>query len=631
MDSTNTDLSLYQALDAAYPEIRVITLHQGSPDEELRCTLKTVSLDNEPAFHALSYVWGTDTEKCRININGHEVPVSSNLATVLQNFRSHHYGSLELHSLSLWVDAICINQADPEERARQVRLMGRIFRGASRVLLWIGEGDQFSDYVLDRMNDETFRASCGELKATSRTPTLDEVRIKIIIDNKLEKRPYWTRLWILQEVVLATEDPIIVCGSRRLLWSWYMQCKGALPENQSSYPSLALDWAAIKREVLSLHDTKVSAGFFVGSTYHECFRDLIREDGPIPLGVALACAIELEATDPRDHIYGILGLVPHAEMLMVDIDYRKTPERVFRDIMAALCISGADELINFVIPEIFCLGSADDNSDVPSWAPSVSGSGKLASDRVSVSSLREPRRWRPETQAEVRVEGSVLAIKAIRFDDISETLQLHFNHGWTETFKRGKADGEVDVEPLQDIEAMAQRGLNIPISASSRLAPFLMLRGKLPIWSSLTRWGDETREKWLPGVERDKQKLWDILLGRQEIPEHWKMACSPQLRDNLPALEGSILSPLLHAIRKKADEKKVFLSRSGFLGIGTNRVEAGDIITLIVGMKCMYVLRPFRDGYRIAGFASVSGLMNWDDLDEALKAGSLHEEEMKIY
>lgn len=125
--------------------------------------------------------------------------------------------------------------------------------------------------------------------------------------------------------------------------------------------------------------------------------------------------------------------------------------------------------------------------------------------------------------------------------------------------------------------------------------------------------------------------MWEILLGRQDIPEDWKMACSPELRNDLPALEAFVLSSLLRAIRWKVDGRKAFTTRCGFLGVGTKNIEAGDIITFIVGMKFMYVLRPFNDGYRIVGFADVSGLMDWDDLDEAMETGTLDDERMKIY
>lgn len=632
MDSTQTDQSVYQALDATTSEIRVMILHQGSGDEELRCTLKTVSLDDDqPAFHALSYAWPTtETEKCRINIDNNVVPVASSLATLLDHFRSSHYDFLELHSVSLWIDAICINQTDPDERAQQVRLMGRIYRQASCVLVWLGEGDEFSDYALDRINDATFRASCGELETASRAPIPDEVRVSTIIGKNLDIRRYWTRAWTLQEFVLATQDPVMFCGSRWMLWSWYDQCDRALPYHKGSYPGLEFDLVAIKREVPLHHDDKP----FVNSMNHRIMRNLYQHNGSIPLIIALNESFELDATDPRDLIYGVLGLVPHHEMLMVDIDYEKPPERVFTDTMAAIWTSGERVLIGDIIPRLITASCPDDKSEVPSWVPNVLK--RTTTDlHGGYAWLLASRQWRPERQADILVEGSILTIKAIQFDSIAETLKLDFNHDRKERFHRGNAPMEVDIEPLEDIEAMAQRGLNIAIPASSRLAPFLVLRDKMPIWSSLTAWeevesGSES-EQWVPGLARDKPKLWEVLLGRQEIPEGWKMAYSPKLRNYLPALEAAILSPFLQAMGRKIDEKQVFTTRSGFLGVGTKYVEAGDIITLIVRMKFMYVLRPFRDGYRIVGFANVSGLMDWDDLDQAMEAGTLHEEKMKIY
>lgn len=633
MDSTQADQSVYQALNPAISEIRVLTLHQGSPDEELRCTLKTVSLDDKPAFHALSYVWGTDAGKTRLHIDDHAVPITSSLAAALHHLRSHHYDSLELHSLPLWVDAICINQADPEERGHQVRLMGEIYRQAYRVLSWIGEGDKFSDYAFDRMNNATFQASYQELKTTSRMPTLDEIRVSVVVWRNIEQRLYWTRVWTLQEVVLATEDPIIICGSRRLLWSWYMQCaRDRL--HRSSYPRLASDWAVIESEV-PWHHEDTSTGL---SVHHQHIRHRYQKSGAILLGVALVATVDLDATDPRDRTYGILGLIPDPEMLMVDIDYRKTPEQVSRDTMTAAWISGTNSMIStYVIPRLLLPSWAvDENSEAPSWAPKVFEAGPNVfearrKERDDINGLYEQRLWRTEIQAQIHVEGNIMTIKAIRFDIIADTVAMDFDHDGVELLHRGKAPEELDDEPLQNIEAMAQRGLSMPISTSSRLEPLSTLRGKLPVWSALTDWRRGETDGWVPGVVRDKEKLWEILMGRKEIPEYWKTEYPPDLRDNLPALEAAILSPLLVALRKKIHDRKVFVSEFGFLGVGTKQVEAGDVITLILGTSIMYVLRPFQDGYRLVGFACVSGLMDLDDLDEAIKAGSLYEEEMKIY
>lgn len=637
MDSTHNNSSIYHHLDATASQVRVLTLHRGSRDQELRCSMKTVSLDDQPEFHALSYVWGSGIDKDRINIHGHVVPVTSNLASALREIRDHHYDFAKLHLIPLWIDAICINQADTEERTQQVILMRRIYRQASRVLLWIGEGDKFSDYAFDRIDDETFRTSCAELKTVSREPTLDEVRVKIMIQRNVSRRRYWTRTWTLQEVVLATQDPVMLCGSRRIFWSWYTQCKKDLPRYHLwSVSSMAPDWKSVESEVPLHQDMDDSP--LTSSGYHEGLRNFYHKSGPIRLGIALWATVHLAATDPRDSIYAVLGLVSHHDLHLIDIDYTKTPERVFKDTMYVLWTSGSPDLIGIFLPELN-FGPVDDGSDLPSWVPNFSR--QLADGCHARCLFVKFQRWRSEIPAEIRIEDDILTVKAYKFDSVTETLRMDFYDEPSEFFHRGKAPNEVDIEPLQDAEAMAARGRRIPIPASSRLGPFSCLRDRAPIWSLLTAWheddvqnqdlGSSNDGRWLPGIPRDRERLWEILLGRQQIPEAWKMACSPELRNNLPALEAAVLSPMLESIRSMDHNKKVFMSRSGFMGVATKYVEAGDIVVFIVGMSCMYVLRPFRDGDRMVGFANVSGLMNWDGLDEAMGASSLHEEELKIY
>lgn len=614
-----------------------MTLHRGSRDEELRCSLKTVSLDDQPEFHALSYVWGSGTEKDSINIHGHVVSVTSNLASALRDFRDHHYEFCKLHSLPLWIDAICINQADTEERNQQVILMRRVYRQASRVLLWIGEGDDLSDYAFDRIDDATFRASCRELKTNSRAPSLDEIRVKIIVERNIDKRRYWTRTWTLQEVVLATQDPVMLCGSRRIFWSWYTQCKRNIPNyNRRSSSSMAPDWKSLESEVPFHRDSDDLP--LTSSHYHDSMRHLYQEHGPIRLGIALWAPIHLTATDPRDSVYAVLGLVSRRYLHLVDIDYTKTPERVFKDIMSVLWTSGEMGLIGAILPELN-FGPVDDKSNLPSWVPDFSR--RLADGCHARHLMDHSKQWRRNIPAEIHIEDDILTVKAYKFDSVTDTLRMGSYDEESGSFHRWKAPNEVDIEPLQDAEIMAARARRISISDSSRLGPFSVLRDRTPIWSLLTFWHEDnvedldvglrTADIWLPGIPRDRGRLWEILLGRQQIPEVWKMACSPELQNNLPALEAAVLSPMIQSLQSKVGDKKVFVSQSGFIGVATKYVEAGDIVVFIVGMSCMYVLRPFRDGYCMVGFAHVSGLMNWDDLDEAMGASSLHEEELKIY
>ncbi|KAF2809226.1 heterokaryon incompatibility, partial [Mytilinidion resinicola] len=84
-----------------------------------------------PSFDALSYVWGPPTSSHHILLNDHSVPITKNLHTVLLRLRSD-----ELRIL--WIDQLCIDQSNLEERSSQVRLMGKIYESAKEVVMWLG-------------------------------------------------------------------------------------------------------------------------------------------------------------------------------------------------------------------------------------------------------------------------------------------------------------------------------------------------------------------------------------------------------------------------------------------------------------------------------------------------------------
>ena len=116
---------------------RLVSLLTGAPNDELRCEIDTVDLESEPAYEAISYVWGLGENKPTIGILGRngnvELEIPANLVAGLRRLRR------PLSTRRLWADSICINQDDDEERSQQVRIMGRIYRAATTVLVWLGE------------------------------------------------------------------------------------------------------------------------------------------------------------------------------------------------------------------------------------------------------------------------------------------------------------------------------------------------------------------------------------------------------------------------------------------------------------------------------------------------------------
>lgn len=145
MDPCQAASGIYGALDDGRSEIRALSLNSGDFDDPISCSLQVVSLQEQPIYRALSYVWGTAPPNTTISINGHETKITPSLAATLRRIRNPASSSATADGSLIWIDAICINQADLAERESQVKLMGRIYRQASRVLIWLGEGTEHSD------------------------------------------------------------------------------------------------------------------------------------------------------------------------------------------------------------------------------------------------------------------------------------------------------------------------------------------------------------------------------------------------------------------------------------------------------------------------------------------------------
>ncbi|KAK2017319.1 HET-domain-containing protein, partial [Colletotrichum eremochloae] len=113
-------------------EIRLINIiPNDDPSYPIECQLEHASLRAPGAYVALSYCWGNEENITHIAISGSRFPVTRNLAHALQLLR------LEGNH-RVWVDAICINQADLDERAQQVSCMRAIYQHATKTVSWIG-------------------------------------------------------------------------------------------------------------------------------------------------------------------------------------------------------------------------------------------------------------------------------------------------------------------------------------------------------------------------------------------------------------------------------------------------------------------------------------------------------------
>ncbi|KAF2168766.1 hypothetical protein M409DRAFT_20783 [Zasmidium cellare ATCC 36951] len=136
MDSLSTVTDLYDPLPPGHVRLLDFTNAQYQ-DGDISCSLFSACLDSAPDYAALSYAWkeeGESDPEGRLIVNGLAVEVQSNLYNAIRSLCN----TMRADELMLWVDFICINQADLDERGHQVQLMRRIYEQATYVVAWLG-------------------------------------------------------------------------------------------------------------------------------------------------------------------------------------------------------------------------------------------------------------------------------------------------------------------------------------------------------------------------------------------------------------------------------------------------------------------------------------------------------------
>ncbi|KAE8358705.1 heterokaryon incompatibility protein-domain-containing protein [Aspergillus caelatus] len=165
-------------------------------------TLPTSGTEDH-SYEALSYVWGSEDTPQFILIDGQTLPVTENLYTALLYLRQHQLERL------LWIDAICINQGDEDEKAQQIQFMPMIYGQASQVIVWLGEPADHSDKAFEMIR----LAADDESSEDKPTDIQQEMNHASIV--KLLERPWFRRIWVLQEVH-AAQDILVMCGNTKI-------------------------------------------------------------------------------------------------------------------------------------------------------------------------------------------------------------------------------------------------------------------------------------------------------------------------------------------------------------------------------------------------------------------------------
>jgi hypothetical protein len=190
--------SPYHQLEEQKRQFRLLKLF-NSDTECIKCELGTFSLtDNDlPSWKALSYRWGDDEPNFVVHLNDEAIPIRKNLHKIITQMVKENRRDW------IFIDALCIDQENEAEKPGQVELMGEIYRQAEAVVTWI---------VYEPDDDEEDGAE---------GPTYDPYQSPSMWRKQLEgavlENSYWSRLWIVQEVLLA-KALIIRMGATEVNW-----------------------------------------------------------------------------------------------------------------------------------------------------------------------------------------------------------------------------------------------------------------------------------------------------------------------------------------------------------------------------------------------------------------------------
>ena len=258
----------------------------------MSCSIEHHCITSAPKYEAISYVWGDPTETCNITCSGQHLSITRNLYQALRRFR------LADQQRTLWADAICINQEDPNERAAQVLIMGKIFSQARLVLIWLGEETTLDSEGLDALSQldrhlPSPPATVGDINAL-RTPQFLYRALQSIPRSSwlqigyLLSRPWFRKIWVIQEVVMAHSAQLFN-GAKTLSWTTFSSATNKI----ASYDLQAII-AGFKHALVAFKNVSLMR--------------LENSDMRRPFFRLLSMVRDFNSTDPRDKIYALLGI-----------------------------------------------------------------------------------------------------------------------------------------------------------------------------------------------------------------------------------------------------------------------------------------------------------------------------------
>lgn len=553
--------------------IRVLKLEPGSWNSPIRCSLEPHDLDTGIlSFEAMSYVWGTSVDRKKVICDSQRFSVTTNLFDALQTFR--HSDQVRI----LWADAICINQNDAEEKNHQVPLMRLIYSKASEVLIWLGHEDpetvRYGLNALCRIVNREYskEQQGGELAAyiwnghvadTSIVPNTSSEGIEAQDFESLGPLfacTWFTRVWVIQEAALASAA-VMFWGNatidfRRVGFVAEYVTKNKLP-------------------VFMRYNTPTSnVGICNCGSIHS-----FREFPPNTRGFLylLQSSDAFGVTDPRDRIFGLLGLRtsdsdPDSGELFIKPNYNLSVLEVYENVVTKFLVDQKKVQVLSLVQHGPVIPS-----DKKSWATDWD------KRRHNVFG-QEPRKTTsdmpPGVCKPVCDIANCVAIQGIAVDDIGSVMS-----------------DEADSIPSKDIN-MARRLKTLMEKLredySSETVAWTLTAGFSTHYTLVNDHGAHL-------TEYNAFSEWDFEQGA-------------------PVSESDI-HPYFRLVDIVLSPRRLFTTTKGLLGLGPMIIQEGDIVSVLFGGNVPYALRPVGDHYRLVGECYFHSIMEGQGVEEWKKSG----------
>ncbi|KAL6707265.1 hypothetical protein ACN47E_004253 [Coniothyrium glycines] len=581
---------------------RLFNLYFGTGDQPIIGELQQVDLEactaaegtgNSLDYEALSYEWGSPELSHEVYI----IDSAGNLAA-LRITRSLHQALCDLR-LSIkspqprviWADALCINQSDIEERQRQVKIMGSIYREAAQVVTYVGPADEDTAMAIAFIRElEPWKALMAPLETESclqSIPSPDHPRC--IALRRLMLKGWAGRSWCAQEFLL-NENLVVMCGQHEFEWE-LIPCMVQAVFNRS-FPSYLLPHTAEDPQGL-----------------RECLATLLhlrtfnqRYDVFPSLLDLLCSAYPMQASDPRDKIYSLLSLAADANNLNVPIDYTASAASLYT-IVAASMVNQGQQILDWNLG----LKSLELPSWVPDWSKWRYGSNGMLAGQYNAAGNTG--------LCMSIIQGKKLVLAGCVIDTISyvgEKIGPRFTMPFRESHQ-AYSEHSLSLNDLGEDTMSTIDWLDEVFTLAAGLMPYPDgTDSKELVWRTLT--GNKTVWVWAGPPGKEYGRAFEAFC--EVIAKTPAERCHLQARD-----EGYALAEEFHDnVRRRMRYRRLCVSERGYFGAVPEEAQKGDRLCIVEGTEKLYVVRGVGlepKEFRLIGPAYAHGLMDGEALQFA--------------